>query len=147
MKYSEAKPGRIFIIRLEDGEIIHEEIERFAREKSVNCAYLIALGGIDKGSRLVCGPADGRAEVIHPEVIELDNVHEVCGTGTLFPDSNGIPVLHLHLACGRNESTLTGCVRTGVKTWHVIEIVMVELLDCQAMRKLDKITGFELLHP
>ena len=28
MKYSEAKPGRIFIIRLEDGEIIHEEIEK-----------------------------------------------------------------------------------------------------------------------
>jgi predicted DNA-binding protein with PD1-like motif len=30
MKYSEAKPGRIFVIRLEDGEIVHEVIEAFA---------------------------------------------------------------------------------------------------------------------
>ncbi|MDY6863052.1 MAG: DUF296 domain-containing protein, partial [Thermodesulfobacteriota bacterium] len=29
MKYSQAKPGRIFVIRLEDGDIIHEEIEKF----------------------------------------------------------------------------------------------------------------------
>lgn len=30
MKYSEAKQGRIFVIRLEDGDVIHEEIEKFA---------------------------------------------------------------------------------------------------------------------
>lgn len=30
MKYSEARPGRIFVLRLEDGEIVHEVIERFA---------------------------------------------------------------------------------------------------------------------
>lgn len=29
MKYSEAKQGRIFVIRLEDGDIVHEELERF----------------------------------------------------------------------------------------------------------------------
>ena len=32
MKYSEAKQGRTFIIRLEDGDILHEKIEEFARE-------------------------------------------------------------------------------------------------------------------
>ena len=31
MKYSEAKPGRIFVIRLEDGDIVHEAIESFAK--------------------------------------------------------------------------------------------------------------------
>ncbi|MBA3036272.1 MAG: DUF296 domain-containing protein, partial [Desulfobacterium sp.] len=30
MKYSEAKQGRIFVVRLEDGETVHEEIEKFA---------------------------------------------------------------------------------------------------------------------
>lgn len=35
MKYSEAKQGRIFVIRLEDGDIVHEELERFAREQSM----------------------------------------------------------------------------------------------------------------
>lgn len=147
MKYSEAKQGRVFVIRLEDGDIIHEEIERFAKAKSIQCAYLTALGGVDKNSRLVCGPADGRAEVIHPEIVDINNVHEVCGTGTIFPDANDIPTLHMHLACGRYENTVTGCVRTGVKTWHVLEIILVELLDCKAVRALDKATGFELLEP
>jgi len=31
MKYSEAKQGHIFVIRLEDGDIIHEAVENFAR--------------------------------------------------------------------------------------------------------------------
>ncbi|MDD5598746.1 MAG: DNA-binding protein [Victivallaceae bacterium] len=147
MKYSEAKPGRVFVIRLEDGDIIHEKIEQFARENSVACAYLTALGGIDKGSRLVCGPENGRAEVIHPEIIDIDNVHEVVGTGTIFPDKDGNPSLHMHLACGRYETTRTGCVRPGVKTWHILEVVLVELTACSAKRLRDKTTGFNLLEP
>ncbi|MEE9530359.1 MAG: hypothetical protein V3W52_05150 [Syntrophobacteria bacterium] len=30
MKYSEAKQGRIFVIRLEDGDIVHDEIQTTA---------------------------------------------------------------------------------------------------------------------
>ncbi|HEC32525.1 MAG TPA: DUF296 domain-containing protein, partial [Deltaproteobacteria bacterium] len=29
MKYAEAKLGRVFVIRLEDGEIVHEVVEKF----------------------------------------------------------------------------------------------------------------------
>ena len=147
MKYSEAERGRIFVIRLEDGDILHEEIEKFAQEKSISCAYLTAVGGIDEGSKLVCGPEDGRAETIHPEIIDINNVHEVTGTGTIFPDKDGKAVLHMHLACGRYEKTITGCVRTGVKVWHVLEIVLIELRNCSAKRLKDKATGFELLEP
>ena len=147
MKYSEAKRGRVFVIRLEDGDIIHEKIEHFAEEKSISYAYLTILGGIDKDSKLVCGPEDGRANIIHPEIINIDNVHEVTGTGTIFPDKNGKVSLHMHLACGRHETTKTGCVRPGVKTWHVLEIVLVELINCSAKRLFDKTTGFNLLEP
>ncbi len=62
MKYSEAKQGRTFVIRLEDGDVIHEEIEKFAREKSIYAASLIIVGGADEGSKLVVGPREGRAE-------------------------------------------------------------------------------------
>lgn len=147
MKYSEAERGRVFVIRLEDGDIIHEEIEKFAQEKSISCAYLTAVGGIDKDSRLVCGPEDGRAETIHPEIINITNVHEVTGTGTIFPDKDGKPSLHMHLACGRYDKTLTGCVRPGVKVWHILEVILVELLNCSAKRLKDKTTGFNLLEP
>ncbi len=44
----------------------------------------------------------------------LANVHEVAGVGTLFPDDEVNPVLHMYMACGRNGDTVTGCVRAGV---------------------------------
>ena len=56
MKYSEASQGRIFVIRLEDGDIVHEAIESFAAEKKIQAGALIIIGGADKTSRLVVGP-------------------------------------------------------------------------------------------
>jgi predicted DNA-binding protein with PD1-like motif len=53
----------------------------------------------------------------------------------------------MHLACGREQSTITGCVRRGVKIWHVLEVVITELVDCTAGRPVDPITGFKLLIP
>ena len=147
MKYSEAKQGRIFVIRLEDGDILHEEIEQFAREKSIKAGTLIILGGADEGSRLVVGPEDGRKDPIVPMEHILDNVHEIAGVGTIFPDENGNPALHMHIACGRESSTVTGCVRRGVKAWHILEVILFELVDTTALRAFDSTTGLELLEP
>ncbi len=147
MKYSQAKPGRIFVLRLEDGDIVHETIESFARQKAINAASLIAFGAADKGSRLVVGPEKGRAETIIPQTIELDDVHEVTGIGTLFVDEKGEPVLHMHFACGRGKQAVAGCVRAGVRVWHVMEVVIQELSGSSGVRKKDAATGFDLLIP
>lgn len=147
MHYSQAKQGRIFVIRLEDGEILHETIEGFAREQGVQAAFLMVLGGADGQSRLVVGPEDGRAVPVVPMIHELENVHEIVGTGTLFPDEEGNPVLHMHAAGGRLDSTITGCVRAGVKIWLVAEVVLIELLDTTAVRRLEPGSGFKLLNP
>jgi predicted DNA-binding protein with PD1-like motif len=147
MKYSEAKPGRVFVLRLEDGDVVHEIIESFAREQGIIAASMIVLGGADAGSTLVTGPAQGRAQPIVPKTQVLDNVHEVTGTGTLFPDESGNPVLHMHMACGRGASTMTGCVRNGVRVWQVMEVILYELLDSTGKRKKDRTTGFDLLIP
>jgi predicted DNA-binding protein with PD1-like motif len=147
MKYVSGKSGRVFVVRLEDGEIIHEVIEQLAKKENIKQAAVTAVGGIDSGSVLVVGPEDGRAEKINPMQHTLHNIYEVTGAGTLFPDDEGTPILHLHLACGRNGETVTGCVRSGVKVWHVLEVIMTEITGCQAERRLDKITGFKLLQP
>ena len=148
MKFSEAKQGRVFVIRLEDGDIVHECIERLAAEKGIRAAALILHGGGDQGSTLVTGPCEARCPPpILPQTTVLGHVHEVVGTGTLFPDEMGNPILHVHLACGRGENTITGCIRTGVKTWHVIEVILFELLDCSARRLPDAATGFGLMVP
>lgn len=147
MKYSETSIGRVFVIRLEDGDILHESVERFAKEKNIIAASLIALGGADAGSRLVTGPAEGRSDPIVPEETIIDAVHEISGTGTLFPDAQGNPVLHMHIACGRSDSVKVGCVRRGVKVWHVMEIVLTELVGSGGRRLKDPVSGFDLLVP
>jgi predicted DNA-binding protein with PD1-like motif len=147
MKYSEAKQGRIFVIRLEDGETVHEEIEKFAREQSIAAAAMIIVGGADEGSKLVVGPERGRAKTINPMDHILNNVHEIAGTGTLFPDEEGNPIIHMHMACGRNANTVTGCIRNGVKVWQIMEVVLFELIDTTGKRVLDPDLGFKLLNP
>ncbi|NTW83745.1 MAG: DNA-binding protein [Chlorobiaceae bacterium] len=147
MKYSEARQGRTFVIRLEDGEIVHDKLEQFARDHGIARASLIAIGGADKGSVLVVGPEESRAIPISIMTHELYDAHEIAGTGTIFPDEEGNPVLHMHMACGREENTVTGCVRRGVKVWLVMEIVLTELLDNTATRQPGSESGFKLLVP
>lgn len=150
MKYSEARQGRTFIVRLEDGDILHESIEKVAREKGVMSAFVTVLGGADAGSVLISGPRVGRpkeGEEVEPMEHVLEAPYEVTGTGTIFPDKNENPVLHMHIACGRKKKTKTGCVRRGVKVWHVMEVVIIELVGTDARRRPDPATGFELLVP
>ena len=147
MKFSEARPGRVLIARLEHGDIIHETLERLAEEQGITAASLIILGGVDRGSTLVVGPEEGKARPANPMEHRLDEVHEVCGTGTLFPSQDGNPVLHMHIACGRNQNTATGCVRRGVKTWVTLEVIVHELAGSTARRGRDESLGFETLLP
>jgi predicted DNA-binding protein with PD1-like motif len=147
MKYSEANQGRIFILRLEDGEILHETVEAVALEHSIAAAAVIAVGGADEGSKLVVGPKHGRSEVIMPMEHILDDVHEIAGVGTIFPGKDNKPVLHMHIAGGRNGRAVAGCVRRGVRVWQVLEVILFELVDSSARRVLDKQLGFELLEP
>ena len=147
MKYSEAKQGRVFVIRLEDGEIIHEKLEFFAVEKKIKAAAITVLGGVDKGSILIIGPEESRSAKIIPMELTLDDAHECTGIGTIFPDKNGALILHMHISAGRKDKTVTGCVRRGVKVWYVLEVIIIELLDSTAKRLPDDVTGFELLVP
>ncbi|HEX7535200.1 MAG TPA: PPC domain-containing DNA-binding protein [Syntrophales bacterium] len=147
MKYSQAKQGRIFVIRLEDGDVVHEAIEMFATQHSISAAALIVLGSADEGSTLVVGPREGQTLPIESMTHILQNVHEVAGVGTVFPDDEDKPILHMHMACGRRAETTTGCVRQGVRVWHVMEIILFELLDSTGLRLLEPASGFKLLNP
>jgi predicted DNA-binding protein with PD1-like motif len=147
MKYSQARQGRVFVIRLEHGEVLHEVIERFALEKKIEAAALILVGASDRNSRLVVGPEDGDARPIIPMEHVLDEAHEIAGAGTLFRDEEDNPILHMHAANGRLASTVTGCVRSGVRIWHVGEVILFELLGTPARRRFEPETGFKLLNP
>ncbi len=147
MRYSQAGLGRVFVLRLENGDMLHEAIEGFSRDKSIASGVVIMVGGAGSGSRLVVGPKNPNAENIEPMELLLKNAHEIVGTGTIFPDKNGNPVSHIHIAAGRRRRTRTGCIRRGVETWLVVEAVIFELVDSTAKRITDPDTGFDLLEP
>jgi predicted DNA-binding protein with PD1-like motif len=126
---------------------VHGAIEMFATHHSINAAALIVLGSADEGSTLVVGPRKGRTLPIEPMTHILQNVHEVAGVGTVFPDDEDKPVLQMHMACGRRTETNTGCVHQGVRIWHVMEIILFELLDSTGLRLQESASGFKLLNP
>lgn len=144
MKAVEGKLGRVFVIRLEDGDKMPEIIEKFAEEKGISSGHLIMVGGIGSG-QIVVGPRRSDEMPPEPMLLPIDGAHEVVGVGILTPGENGKPMLHIHAALGRSGQTVTGCLRPGVNTWIVGEIILYEITGSSAKRTKDKQTGFSLL--
>jgi uncharacterized protein len=145
LNFTEAKLGRIFVLRLHHDERLHEVIEKFAYQKQIKSALCFFLGGAQENSKVVVGPKDGKAMPPEPMVTLLRGVHEACGVGTIFTDEDGNPKLHMHASFGRNDSAVTGCVRMGVDIWQIGEVVVLELIGSSAKRAKNKKTGFEFL--
>lgn len=145
MKYTQTSLGRIFILRLEHGDKIPYVIEDFARDHEINSALVFFLGGAEKGSKVIVGPQQGEASRPVPMIKELPGVSESLGVGTLFVNEEKEPRLHMHSAFGREGDTITGCTREGVGVWQIGEVVVLELKDNSACRKVSGDTGFELL--
>ncbi len=147
MKYSEGNIGRVFVIRLEDGDRLPQSLETLATEKDVKRGICLLVGGVKGGGTIVSGPR--QAETVPIETINkiLDGIHETVAVGAIFPDEKGIPKLHMHAALGRDQETITGCIRLGIETWKVGEVVLLEIINNNAQRKKEATTGFELLEP
>jgi predicted DNA-binding protein with PD1-like motif len=144
MKASEGQLGRVFVIRLEDGDAIPACIENFAKEKRISVGQVVLIGGIGDG-QVVVGPRRSNEMPPEPMLVPVDGVHEVLGTGIIAPDKKGKPTLHIHAALGRAGKTTTGCLRPSVTTWMVGEAIILEILNTDAIRIPDKKAGFELL--
>ena len=144
MRASEGRPGRVFVIRLEHGDVLPGCIERFAEEKGISVGHVVLVGGIGEGE-VVVGPRRSDDRPPEPMLLPVDGAHEVAGVGVLAPGEDGRPVLHIHAALGRSGKTTTGCLRPGVKTWLVGEAIIHEILDANVMRIKDAESGFALL--
>jgi len=144
MKACEGRIGRVFVMRLEDGDVVPECIERFAQENGVLVGHAVLVGGIGGGD-VVVGPRCSEGKPPEPMLLPVDGAHEVVGVGVLAPSEDGKPTLHIHAALGRAGQTMTGCLRHGVTTWLVGEVVLYEILGAEVVRTKDEQSGFELL--
>ena len=146
MKACEGRIGRVFVIRLEDGDVVPECIERFAKEKRVSVGQAVLVGGIGGGD-VVVGPRRSEERPPEPMLLPVDGAHEVVGVGVLAPGEDGKPSLHIHAALGRAGRTMTGCLRHGVTTWLVGEVILYEIRGANVLRINGEQSGFEFLEP
>ena len=102
------------------------------------------IGGIGSG-QIVVGPRHSDEMPPQPMLHPVDEAHEVVGIGLIAPDKKGEPVLHIHASLGRSGNSLCGCLRPGVTTWLVGEVVIYEILNADLARLEDKESGFSLL--
>ena len=128
MRSAEMRGGRIFVLQLEEGEILHESIEAFCVSNDVRSATVMAVGGVGPGSEFVVGPESPVGDVIIPQTYVLDDPCELTGVGTVFPDRDGVPVMHMHGSVGRSGWSVTGCFRKRMVVWLTMEVVIRELV-------------------
>jgi uncharacterized protein len=121
-------------------------LEEFAKENKIAAGLVTLIGGIGSGE-IVTGPHSSDERPPIPIHLPGDGVHEVVGSGVIVPNVNGNPVLHIHASLGRAGKSTTGCLRPGVKTWLVGEVILQEIIGVSSKRQLDKASGFSLLEP
>ena len=112
MQTAEGKIGRVFVIRLENGDILPACLEEFAQKKGVRNGFVLLVGGIG-GGQIVVGPRYSDVMPPDPMLIPVDGAHETAAVGVLAPDEDGKAVLHIHGSLGRAGQTKTGCLRPG----------------------------------
>ena len=144
MKAGEGQTRRVFVIRLEDGDVVPGCIERFAEENGISVGYALLVGGIGEGE-VVVGPRRSEERPPQPMLLPVDGAHEVAGVGILAPNEDGKPILHIHAALGRSGNTMTGCLRPGVTTWLVGEVILFEIIGVDVRRVRDEESGLKLL--
>jgi len=139
MHYSEGQVGRIFVLRIDDGEDLLQSIERFVNEKNVQSGMMLFLGALKDG-RAVMGPEQAVIPPV-PHFEHYESAWEVFGMATVYPSSSG-PKIHMHTSMGRGREGLVGCIRDKARVYLVIEAVLFEISGLNVRRELDQDMGF-----
>ena len=142
MQYSEGHLGRIFMIRVDDGEDLLEAINRFVIGQKIKAGLLLFLGALREG-RLVTGPE----QPVIPPVPHFESITdgwEIFGMGTIYRGDDGNPKIHYHLSAGKKTAALTGCLREKALTYLVVEVVLFEFQGIYGKRVADPASGLHI---
>ena len=142
MQYRQGSFGRVFVLKFEDEDDLLSEIKRVATIEKIKVGTIMLLGGM-RSAGLVSGPKEASIPP-EPMWVNFNDGREVLGFGTLFWKGDE-PVLHLHGAIGREQETITGCIRKESSVYLVIEAVITEILGIDARKTVDKKTGMVML--
>ncbi|AEB10160.1 PPC domain-containing DNA-binding protein [Desulfobacca acetoxidans] len=143
MRVQEGRPGRLFLLTFQHGEDLIQEICQFAVRENIRAAWIQFLGALKQG-RLVTGPEKPQ---LPPKPVwrEFSQAWEVVGIGNLFWEDNA-PKVHVHVALGKGDATIMGCLRLENEIYLVAEALLVELTGLNLCRRLDPDLGVSMLN-
>jgi predicted DNA-binding protein with PD1-like motif len=141
MQYTEGQLGRVFVVRIDDGEDMLVSLRQFIIDKGVQAGSITFLGALMNG-RMVTGPEEPVIPPV-PHFVMFEGGWEVFGIGTIYPGEGG-PHIHYHASVGRSGHALTGCLRETAITYLIIEAVVMEFTGLKARREIDKKTQLHL---
>lgn len=141
MQYTEGQIGRVFVVRIDDGEDMLISLRQFISDKSIQAGSILFLGALMNG-RMVTGPEDPIIPPV-PHFVLFEGGWEVFGVGTIYPGEEG-PHIHYHASVGRSGHALTGCLREKAITYLIVEAVIMEFNGLSARREFDKKTQVHL---
>ena len=141
MQYAEGQIGRVFVVRIDDGEDFLVSMRRFITDKDIQSGSVIFLGALMNG-RMVTGPEEPVIPPV-PHFVMFEGGWEVFGVGTIYPGEDG-PRLHYHASVGRAGHALTGCLREKATTYLIVEAVILEFIGLQGRREFDEHTQTNL---
>jgi uncharacterized protein len=141
MQYSEGQLGRVFVVRIDDGEDMLVSLRQFILDKGIQAGSITFLGALMNG-RMVTGPEEPVIPPV-PHFVMFEGGWEVFGVGTIYPGEGG-PHVHYHASVGRSGHALTGCLREKATTYLIIEAVIMEFTGLKARREIDLKTQLHL---
>ncbi|MGB9175376.1 MAG: PPC domain-containing DNA-binding protein [Methanoregula sp.] len=135
MQYTEGQIGRVFIVRIDDGEDMLLSLRQFILDKNIQTGSIHFLGALMNG-RMVTGPEEPVIPPV-PHFVMFEGGWEVFGVGTIYPGEGG-PHIHYHASVGRSGHALTGCLREKAITYLIVEAVIMEFTGITARWEFDE---------
>jgi len=135
MQYAQGEVGRIFVLRIDNGEDFLESVRLFVMDKGILCGSVTFLGALMNG-RMVTGPEEPVIPPV-PHFVLFEGGWEVFGVGTIYPGEDG-PTIHYHASVGRAGHALTGCLREKATTYLIVEVIIIEFTNLAAQREFDE---------
>ena len=135
MQYTEGQIGRVFVVRIDDGEDMLLALRQFILDRDIRAGSIHFLGALMNG-RMVTGPEEPVIPPV-PHFVMFEGGWEVFGIGTVYPGEGG-PHIHYHASVGRSGHALTGCLREKAVTYLIVEAVIMEFTGLSARREFDQ---------
>jgi uncharacterized protein len=124
------KIGRIFFIRMEEGDLVAESINEFIKDnKVVNGVVVSAIGTLSTGVThyiTTTGyPSSFTFDRLENKPIELSSIDGLIVDG----------VAHLHTVISDPERVYSGHLEPDCKVLYVFEMAIIEVMDLEITRK------------